>query len=278
MTSRIHETAIVDRSADLGEGVVVGAYAVVGAGVRIGDDTEIGAHATVLGDTVLGRANRVFPYAAIGFDPQDLKYEGESSRLVIGDRNQFREFSTVNRGHGLRRRRHSHRRRQPVHGPEPRRPRQSGSAAEPCSRTAAPWLGTWRSRTMPRSAPSRPSTSSVAWAGMPTSAATPVITMDALPFCITVGIKPACMGVNRIGLERKGKSAEEHPLDRAGGAGAHSFAEEHDPGPRGARRRARRPRRCRCPGRLHQEFRPWLHPLGASGFPRRPLVKDRSSP
>lgn len=215
MTSRIHETAIIDRSADLGDGVVVGACAVIGSGVRIGDDTEIGAHATVLGDTVLGRANRVFPYAAIGFDPQDLKYEGESSRLVIGDRNQFREFSTVNRGTafggGITRIGDDNLFMTQTH---------VGHDSQVGSRTVFTNGGTLAGHVEVEDDATIGAFSAVhqfcrvgrhAYIG-----GYSVITMDALPFCITVGIKPACMGVNRIGLERKGKSAEDiRSIERA---------------------------------------------------------------
>ena len=97
MTS-IHATAILDPGAELDEGVVVGPYAVIGAGVRIGSGTSIGAHAVVKGPPVIGRDNRIFQFASIGEDPQDKKYRGEPTRLVIGDRNNFREFCTINRG------------------------------------------------------------------------------------------------------------------------------------------------------------------------------------
>ena len=208
MTAKVHATAIVDRSAELGEGVAVGPYAVIGAGVRVGDDTEIGPHATIYGETTLGRANRVFPHAAIGFDPQDLKYEGESSRLAIGDRNQFREFSTVNRGTafggGVTR-----------IGDDNLFMTQShvGHDSRVGSRTVFTNGGTLAGHVEVEDDATIGAFSAVhqfcrvgrhAYIG-----GYSVITMDALPFCITVGIKPACMGVNRVGLERKGKSPED---------------------------------------------------------------------
>ena len=76
----------------------VGPYAVVGAGVVVGAGTRIGSHATIEGPCVLGAENRVFAHAVLGFEPQDLKYHGEVTRLTIGSRNVFREFSTVHRG------------------------------------------------------------------------------------------------------------------------------------------------------------------------------------
>lgn len=96
----IHPTAIVDPSARIGANVGVGAYSVIGADVEIGDGTVIGAHCTIEGPTRIGRDNRFHGHAAIGGDPQDKKFAGERAELVIGDRNVFREFATVNRGTG----------------------------------------------------------------------------------------------------------------------------------------------------------------------------------
>ncbi len=94
----IHPSAVVAPGAELGQGVAIGAYAVIGEGVVLGDRTSVGNHATVEGPAVFGQDNRIFPHAALGFEPQDLKYRGEPTRLVVGERNVFREFSTVQRG------------------------------------------------------------------------------------------------------------------------------------------------------------------------------------
>jgi UDP-N-acetylglucosamine acyltransferase len=96
--AQIHPTAIVDTAADLAEGVVIGPYAVIGAGVRIGAGTSVGAHTTIEGPTTIGRDNRIFQFASLGAAPQDMKYRGEPTELVIGDRNTIREFCTLNRG------------------------------------------------------------------------------------------------------------------------------------------------------------------------------------
>lgn len=96
--SRIHATAIVDPAAQLGVDVEVGPYAVIGPHVRIGEGSTVGAHAVIEGHTTLGANNRIFQFASIGAAPQDKKYKGEDTRLEIGDRNVFREFTTVNRG------------------------------------------------------------------------------------------------------------------------------------------------------------------------------------
>jgi UDP-N-acetylglucosamine acyltransferase len=96
--SRIHATAIVHPEAQLDSSVEVGPYAVIGAKVRIGPLCQVGSHAVIEGDTTLGARNRVFPFAAVGGPPQDLKYAGEATRLVIGDDNLIREFSTLHIG------------------------------------------------------------------------------------------------------------------------------------------------------------------------------------
>ncbi|HEY0783159.1 MAG TPA: acyl-[acyl-carrier-protein]--UDP-N-acetylglucosamine O-acyltransferase, partial [Thermoanaerobaculia bacterium] len=98
IATTIHPMAHVDPAAELGEGVQVGPFAFVGAGVQVGDRTEIGSGAHLNGPLVLGSENRVFPGACLGFDPQDLKYKGETTRVEIGDRNLFREHCTVHRG------------------------------------------------------------------------------------------------------------------------------------------------------------------------------------
>ena len=94
----VHPTAVVDPGARLGNGVRVGAFTLVGPDVEVGDGTWIGPHCTVSGPTRIGRDNRVHGHAAIGGEAQDKKYGGERAELVIGDRNQVREFATINRG------------------------------------------------------------------------------------------------------------------------------------------------------------------------------------
>ncbi|MGH8211735.1 MAG: acyl-ACP--UDP-N-acetylglucosamine O-acyltransferase [Rhodanobacteraceae bacterium] len=94
----IHPTAIVDPRAQLATDVGVGPYSVVGAEVEIGEGSSVGTHALIEGPAKIGRNNRISAYAAIGGDPQDKKYHGERSTLVIGDDNTIREFVTINRG------------------------------------------------------------------------------------------------------------------------------------------------------------------------------------
>jgi UDP-N-acetylglucosamine acyltransferase len=94
----IHNTAIVHEKARLGEGVEIGPYAIVGEQVVIGAGTRVGPHAVIEGWTEIGRDNRIFQFASVGAEPQDLKYRGEKSLLRIGDRNVIREFVTLHRG------------------------------------------------------------------------------------------------------------------------------------------------------------------------------------
>ena len=94
----VHPTAVVDPGAVVGPGTTIGPYAVIGSEVRLGDSCIIEAHAVLSGPATLGSGNRVFPFACLGTEPQDLKYRGERTTLVIGDRNIFREGVTVHRG------------------------------------------------------------------------------------------------------------------------------------------------------------------------------------
>lgn len=95
---RIHPTAIVAPGADLAEDVVIGPYCVVGGDVRLGPRVSLRAHAVVDGHTRIGEGTRIFPFASIGLEPQDLKYRGEQSELVIGCHNTIREYVTMNPG------------------------------------------------------------------------------------------------------------------------------------------------------------------------------------
>jgi len=94
----VHPTAIVDPRAVIGEGVEVGPYSVIGPDVRIGPHTRIGAHCVIEGVTAIGADCQLFTGAVVGSIPQDLKYAGEKSELVIGDRNRIREYVTINPG------------------------------------------------------------------------------------------------------------------------------------------------------------------------------------
>ena len=94
----VHPTAIVHPNARLAANVSVGPYSIIEAEVELGEDCEVMAHVVLAGRTKLGKGNRIFPYASIGFEPQDLKYGGEPTRVEAGDGNTFRECITIHRG------------------------------------------------------------------------------------------------------------------------------------------------------------------------------------
>jgi UDP-N-acetylglucosamine acyltransferase len=93
----IHPTAIIDTTAELGA-VDVGPYAVIGPRVLLADGVVVGAHSVIERDTVVGAGTRLSPHVVLGGDPQDAKYKGELTRLIIGADNLFREFATAHRG------------------------------------------------------------------------------------------------------------------------------------------------------------------------------------
>lgn len=98
MSSTIHPTAIIDPNAKIGERVTIGPYAVIENNVTIGDSCEIGSHVLVANGTTLGKSCKIFHCTSIGTIPQDLKYKGEDTTLIIGDNAIIREFCTINRG------------------------------------------------------------------------------------------------------------------------------------------------------------------------------------
>ena len=98
MSGKIHPTAIIHEGAQVHPSVSVGAYSIIGAHVTIGAGTQIGPHCVIEGHTTIGVDNHVFQFASLGAQPQDKKYAGEPTRLVIGDRNTIREFCTFNTG------------------------------------------------------------------------------------------------------------------------------------------------------------------------------------
>ncbi|MDR2078063.1 MAG: acyl-ACP--UDP-N-acetylglucosamine O-acyltransferase, partial [Rickettsiales bacterium] len=95
---QIHPTAIVDINAKIGDDVKIGPYCVVGPHVVIGDNCELKPHVVVEGRVVMGKGNKIFSFAVIGQDPQDLKYEGEESSIRIGNNNKIREHCTIHPG------------------------------------------------------------------------------------------------------------------------------------------------------------------------------------
>jgi UDP-N-acetylglucosamine acyltransferase len=96
--SEIHATAIIESDATIGEDVSVGPYCIVGANVELGAGVKLHSHVVVDGRTKIGDETQIFPFASIGLRPQDLKYQGEESALIIGKRNSIREYVTMNPG------------------------------------------------------------------------------------------------------------------------------------------------------------------------------------
>ena len=94
----IHKTAIVDPKAKISANVNIGPYSNIGPNVEIGEDTEINSHVSIAGYTKIGKKNKIYPFASIGNNPQDLKYNGEKSYLEIGDSNTIREYVSINPG------------------------------------------------------------------------------------------------------------------------------------------------------------------------------------
>jgi UDP-N-acetylglucosamine acyltransferase len=96
--TRIHTSAVVDSKAELASDVEIGPYSVIGPNVKIGAGTKVGSHTVIEGYTTIGKENNFAHFAAIGGPPQDMKYRGEPTQLIIGDRNTIREFTTIHTG------------------------------------------------------------------------------------------------------------------------------------------------------------------------------------
>ena len=94
----IHSTAIIAKSAEIDSSVKIGAYSIIDDNVQIAANSIIESHVVIKNYTSIGKNNHIYQFASIGEDPQDLKYNGEQTKLVIGDNNIFREYCTINRG------------------------------------------------------------------------------------------------------------------------------------------------------------------------------------
>ncbi len=94
----IHKSAIVDNKAKVASSAEIGPYCVIGPNVEIGENVKIHSHVNISGNTIIGKENKIYPFASIGNDPQDLKYNGEVTKLIIGDNNKIREYVTINPG------------------------------------------------------------------------------------------------------------------------------------------------------------------------------------
>ncbi|WP_428024316.1 acyl-ACP--UDP-N-acetylglucosamine O-acyltransferase [Arcobacter sp.] len=96
--NNIHKTVIIEDGAIIGDNVTIGAYTIIGANVKIGNGNIIGSHCVITGKTTIGDNNKIYSHAALGTDPQDLKFEGEEVELIIGNNNKIREFTLFNPG------------------------------------------------------------------------------------------------------------------------------------------------------------------------------------
>lgn len=207
MSAKIHPLASVDPGARLADGVEIGPFAVVGAEVEIGEGTTVGAGAQIHGPSTIGAGNRIYPHACLGTDPQDLKFAGERVVLTVGDRNQIREFVTIHRGTG-----------------KGGGLTQVGSdnllmvyshVAHDCrvgSRTIFANNATLAGHCEVHDDATVGAFSAIqpfgrigrhAYIGGYTR-----LLLDALPYVKTSGLRPVVLGVNRIGMSRKGYDAE----------------------------------------------------------------------
>jgi UDP-N-acetylglucosamine acyltransferase len=207
MAARIHPAAVVDPGAELADGVVVGPHAVIGAEVAVGEGTAVGAGAQLQGPARIGRGNRIFPHACLGFDPQDLKFGGERTRLEIGDRNHFREFVTVHRGTaqggGLTAIGSDGLFMAYSHVAHDCRVGDRVIFANGATLAGHVEVGDDATIGAFSAVHQHCRVGRHAYIG-----GFSVVVQDALPFVKTVGHKPACYGLNRVGLERKGFDQE----------------------------------------------------------------------
>ena len=93
----IHPSAVVSPKAKIADGVIIGPFSIIGEKVTVGRDTVIGSHIVIDGNTVIGEKNRIYPFVSIGLPPQAIGYQGEDTKVIIGDENIIREFVTINR-------------------------------------------------------------------------------------------------------------------------------------------------------------------------------------
>ena len=93
----IHKTAIVNSKAKISNNVTIGPYSIIGPNVVIGENTVLQSHVNILGDVEIGKGNKIYPFVSIN-EPQDLKYKGETTKLIIGNNNKIREYVSINPG------------------------------------------------------------------------------------------------------------------------------------------------------------------------------------
>jgi UDP-N-acetylglucosamine acyltransferase len=211
----IDERAVVHPSAEVAEGVTIGPFSVIGPEVKIGPGSWIGPHVTIEGRVTLGAENKIYPYCTVGLPPQDLKYDGAPTEVVLGDRNTVREHSQIHRGTkgggGLTKIGNdcffmvaSHIAHDCILGDHVifANAGTLGGHVEVGDRaTIGAFSGVHQFCRIGEHA----------FIG-----GYSVVTRDALPFCLTVGNRARCYGINTIGLKRAGFSKDSiRALDRA---------------------------------------------------------------
>jgi UDP-N-acetylglucosamine acyltransferase len=207
VTAARHPTSIISPEAVLADDVTVGPYAVIGPQVTLGQGCSVGSHAVLEGPTGIGARCRIHPFASIGSDPQDLKYQGEPTRLTIGPDNTFREFVTINRGTAggggvtsigasnffMAYAHIGHDCQVGSHTIFANAATLAGHVVVEDGATVGAYSGVHQFCRVGRDA----------FIGGYT-----VVTQDALPFVKTVGNRAEVFGINTIGLERKGFSPD----------------------------------------------------------------------
>lgn len=204
----IHPTAIISSKAELGQGVTVGAYSIIGDGVILHDDVEVRSHCVIEGPSGFGNGTVFFPFVSAGQAPHDLKYQGERSILRVGERNVFREFSTIHRGTALGG-------NETVIGSDNLFMAQT-HVAHDCivgNHTIFANAASLAGHVIVEDYATLGAFSGIhqfcrvgkyAFIG-----ASSVVVKDALPYARTVGNHASCYGANTIGLERQGFSKDE---------------------------------------------------------------------
>ena len=98
MMSQVHPNSFISKDVELGSNVIIGPFCNLNGNIKIEDNTELKSHVTISGKTSIGKNNKFYPFSNIGCDPQDLKFKGEDSELIIGNNNIFRENTTISKG------------------------------------------------------------------------------------------------------------------------------------------------------------------------------------
>jgi len=204
----IHSTAVVDKNAIIGEGSSVGAYSVIGPNVVIGKNTRVASHVVIEGHTTIGDNNQIFQFASIGSAPQDLKFSGEASKLTIGKQNVIREYVTIQPGTAgggmLTTVGSNNLFMAGSHVGHDGKVGDGNIFANTAALAGHVEVGNYITigGMVGVHQYARLGDLSIAGAGS-------MITKDLPPFCIAQGDRARLVGINKIGLERKGYSSDE---------------------------------------------------------------------